>query len=94
MRPRVIAAALGLSALLAPSAAVAQERDRLPSISIEPEKRIGVGDKILGEYVWPNPVDPATGEVRQTYREEVDFLRSWSRERAAWIDANVDGLGQ
>lgn len=50
--------------------------------------------KILGKYVTPNPVDPATGKVRQTYREEVDFLRSWLRERAAWIDANVDRLGQ
>lgn len=49
--------------------------------------------QILGEYVWPNPRDPRTGEVRQTYQGEVDHLESWLTRRVAWIDAHVDELG-
>lgn len=48
---------------------------------------------ILGRYVWPNPRDPRTGEVRQTYNAEIEHLRSWIVRRVAWIDANVDELG-
>lgn len=48
---------------------------------------------VLGEYVWPNPRDPRTGEVRQTYQGEVDHLRSWLSRRVAWIDENVGDLG-
>jgi hypothetical protein len=47
---------------------------------------------ILGEYVWPNPRDPRTGEVRQTYQAEVDHLRGWLDRRVAWIDEHVDEL--
>lgn len=48
---------------------------------------------ILGEYVWPNPRDPRTGEVRQTYQGEVGHLERWLSQRVAWIDENVDDLG-
>ena len=41
---------------------------------------------ILGRYVFPNSA------VRNTYAAEVAFLRSWLSRRAAWIDANIEGL--
>jgi hypothetical protein len=49
---------------------------------------------ILGRYVWPNPVDPATGHLRRTYAAEVAYLKTWLRTRAAWLDANVGSLGR
>jgi hypothetical protein len=36
---------------------------------------------ILGTYVWPNWF------VGRTWEEELDFLRSWLRDRVAWMDA-------
>jgi CotH kinase protein len=48
--------------------------------------------RILGRYVWPNPVDPRTGRIRPTWRSEVAFLRQWIIRRAQWLDANVDRL--
>jgi hypothetical protein len=48
--------------------------------------------RILGRYVWPNPVDPRTGRIRPTWRSEVAFLRQWIVRRAEWLDANVDRL--
>jgi hypothetical protein len=42
---------------------------------------------ILGRKVWPNPV------ARQTYAAEVAYLKSWLRQRTAWIDPNIDRLG-
>jgi len=49
---------------------------------------------ILGRYIWPNPVDPATRHVRRTYRAEVTYLKSWLQRRAAWIDANIATIGR
>lgn len=42
---------------------------------------------ILGEQVWPNPV------AFDTYEEEVDYLKNWLSERAAWLEAHIDELG-
>jgi hypothetical protein len=42
--------------------------------------------RILGRYVWPNPVDPRTGRYRATWRAEVAYLRRWLAARIAWID--------
>ena len=36
---------------------------------------------ILGEFVWPNAF------VGQTYQEEVDYLKDWTRQRLTWLDA-------
>jgi spore coat protein CotH len=36
--------------------------------------------KILGKYVWPNPV------VKATYAEEITYLRTWLTDRVAWLD--------
>ncbi len=40
---------------------------------------------ILGSYVWPNNF------VGDTYAEELDYLRSWTIDRLAWMDANMFG---
>jgi hypothetical protein len=38
---------------------------------------------ILGTYVWPN------GYVGQTYADEVGFLKTWLRQRVAWLDGQI-----
>jgi hypothetical protein len=50
--------------------------------------------RILGRYVWPNPVDPRTGRIRTTWRSEVEFLRQWIVQRTQWLDENVDRLAR
>jgi CotH kinase protein len=42
--------------------------------------------RILGRYVWPNPVDPRTGRYRPTWRAEVAYLKRWLDARITWID--------
>ena len=37
---------------------------------------------ILGTYVWPDPY------LETSYADEVAYLQRWTRERAAWLDAN------
>jgi hypothetical protein len=36
---------------------------------------------ILDQYVWPNP------EVRNTYDNEMDFLKTWISNRLTWLDS-------
>jgi len=43
---------------------------------------------VLGEYVWPND---ERSEDRQSYAEEVAYLRQWVRARAAWMDDELAG---
>ena len=38
---------------------------------------------VLGDQVWPNDVDATE---RETYAEEVAYLKSWLTSRAAWLD--------
>jgi len=40
---------------------------------------------ILGNYVWPNNF------IGQTFQEEVNYLKTWIAQRAAWMDANMFG---
>jgi hypothetical protein len=40
---------------------------------------------ILGTYVWPNNF------IGNTYQEEIDYLKSWIVDRAAWMDSNMFG---
>ena len=40
---------------------------------------------ILGTYVWPNNF------IGQTYQEEINYLKTWIQNRAAWMDANMFG---
>jgi hypothetical protein len=42
--------------------------------------------RILGRYVWPNPVDPRTGRYRTTWRSEVAYLRRWLDARITWMN--------
>ena len=49
---------------------------------------------ILGKNVFHNPPDPRTGALPGTYAREVDYLKWFLRERAAWMDANVARLGR
>ena len=41
---------------------------------------------VLGEYVWPNDFG---AEDRSTYAEEVDYLKDWLVDRAAWMDQQL-----
>jgi CotH kinase protein len=50
--------------------------------------------RILGSYVWPNPVDPRTGRYRATWRAEVAYLRRWLAARIAWIDRALPARAQ
>ena len=40
--------------------------------------------KILGIYVWPNKF------IGKTYREEVDYFKSWLGERLTWMDGAIE----
>jgi hypothetical protein len=40
---------------------------------------------ILGTYVWPNQF------VGQTYEQEINFLKTWIRQRLVWMDTNIPG---
>jgi hypothetical protein len=50
--------------------------------------------RILGTYVWPNPVDSRTGHYRATWRAEVAYLRRWLAARIAWIDRALPARAQ
>ena len=41
---------------------------------------------VLGEYVWPNFF------IGDTYQEEVDYLKSWTINRAEWMDGAMPEL--
>ena len=41
---------------------------------------------LLGEVIWPNDLG---AQDRTTYAEEVSYLKSWVRERAAWMDLTL-----
>ncbi len=41
---------------------------------------------VLGQYVWPNSF------IGQTWQQEVDYLKTFLKNRVAWMDANVPKL--
>jgi hypothetical protein len=41
---------------------------------------------ILGIYIWPNPVWPAT------YAGEISYLKTWIQNRINWLDQNMIGV--
>ncbi|MBD0330348.1 MAG: CotH kinase family protein [Thermoleophilia bacterium] len=59
----------------------------------QPQRRNFRRWRILGSYVWPNSVDPATGQYPPTYAAEVRLLKNWLRRRAAWLDRNIGSVG-
>jgi hypothetical protein len=42
---------------------------------------------ILGEWTWPNYY------YGNTYQEEVDWLKNWTKDRLIWLDANIPRIG-
>ena len=38
---------------------------------------------VLGEYVWPNDHG---FEERNTYSDEITYLKEWIVQRVAWLD--------
>ena len=45
--------------------------------------------KILGNYLWPNPLPLAN-----TYTQEIDLLKDWLTARLDWMDNNIGGTCQ
>jgi hypothetical protein len=43
---------------------------------------------VLSEYVWPNDEG---SEERESYAQEVAYMRAWTLERAAWMDSELAG---
>lgn len=41
---------------------------------------------VLGEYIWPNDEG---SEERESYAQEVAYLRAWILDRAAWMDREL-----
>lgn len=41
---------------------------------------------VLGQWIWPNNF------VGTTYISEVDYMKSWIKNRLAWMDANMFGV--
>ena len=41
---------------------------------------------LLGEVIWPNDLG---AEDRKTYAEEVSYLKSWVKQRSAWLDLTL-----
>ena len=58
--------------------------DSLELVLDEAAVRNFVQFPVLGEYVWPNPV------VLDSWSGEVQRLRNWVLNRAAWIDGAMD----
>ena len=44
---------------------------------------------VLGEYVWPND-DGA--EDRSSWNQEIGYLRAWTLDRMAWMDAELGAI--
>ncbi|MVM31657.1 T9SS type A sorting domain-containing protein [Spirosoma sp. HMF4905] len=42
---------------------------------------------VIGVYVWPN------GYVGQTYQQEIDYLKTWVKNRLEWIDSAILPFG-
>ncbi|MEY4287614.1 MAG: hypothetical protein RL511_1703 [Bacteroidota bacterium] len=59
--------------------------DSMALLLAEPALRHYQKWPILGAYVWPN------NYIGQTYQEEVNYLKNWITDRAAWMDANMFG---
>ena len=57
--------------------------DSLTNLLAESQVRNFQTWKILGKYVWPNPV------ISNTYKEEIDYLRIWLTDRVKWMDNTI-----
>ena len=50
----------------------------------EAEKRNFERWAVLGEWIWPNDF------VGRTYNSEVNYLKTWLRDRLEWVDENIE----
>jgi hypothetical protein len=41
---------------------------------------------VLGNYVWPN------NYVGQTYKDEINYMKDWIKNRIEWMDVNIEGV--
>jgi hypothetical protein len=57
--------------------------DSMVQVLQKPQERNYSKWNILGQYIWPNPVFPAT------YAEEIANLKTWISDRLWWIDNNL-----
>lgn len=60
--------------------------DGFKSQLFEPQVRNFQKWPIIGEYIWPNNF------IGQTFDQEIEYLKEWSRSRNQWIDSNIDFL--
>ncbi len=42
---------------------------------------------VLGEYIWPNDFE---AEERQSYQEEIAYLKEWLLDRTGWLDDQLE----
>ena len=42
--------------------------------------------KIFGIYIWPNSF------IGNNYYEEIDFLKTWIKNRTKWLDKSISEL--
>lgn len=59
--------------------------DSLAGIVNEAQARNFYKWDILGHYIWPNYY------IGQTYKAEINFLKSWIVNRLNWLDVNIPG---
>ncbi len=60
--------------------------DSVALILEEPQRRNFQRWNVLGKYIWPNNF------VGDTYADEIDYLKDWITDRAAWLDENFASL--
>ncbi|MGV8878113.1 MAG: CotH kinase family protein [Sphingobacteriaceae bacterium] len=64
---------------------IAQIADNMKYLQLSQQKNFERW-KIIGVYVWPNPI------VFDTYQQEVSYIKNWLTERSAWLDENINQL--
>ncbi len=65
-------------------AAMMADIDATASLLDEAQVRNFARWPVLGERIWPNAGD---AHDRQTFAEEVAYLKDWITDRSAWLDS-------
>ncbi|MDX9759570.1 MAG: CotH kinase family protein [Bacteroidota bacterium] len=68
------------------SASLEHRIDSLVTLLDEAQSRHFNRWQLLGTYVWPN------GYVGETWAEEIDYLKSWMRDRMRWMDEHIASI--
>jgi hypothetical protein len=64
--------------------ALLNEIDNTAALLSEAQQRNFERWPVLGEAIWPNDEG---AEERQTYEEEIAYLKEWLLARTAWLDS-------